>query len=118
MIPLIINLYDDPEEKTLSEFATMMQFEEKDAPNFFFLYGIDNELISYPDPITNIEDFSPNLLYSWALRTLHLTEWQKSEDLVKEWEDWVMEGNKMDDEQAELLKSLTEMSALRQALSS
>ena len=82
MIPLVVNLYDDPEEGTLSEFAQLFDFKEGDAPNFFFYHGGDNEMISYPDPITNIQEFSPNLLYSWALRSYHLTEWQKSSDAV------------------------------------
>ena len=40
-------------------------------PNFFIIHPLSDRVVAMPDPMTNEEDFSSELIMLWALRTAH-----------------------------------------------
>ena len=52
------------------QLSEVLGIDVKDTPNFWVLNPAVERLAKYPEPLTDIDDFSPEVIYLWALKSI------------------------------------------------
>ena len=52
------------------QLSEVLGIDIDDTPNFWVFNPAVERLAKYPDPLDDINDFSPELIYLWALKSI------------------------------------------------
>ena len=69
-VPVITPFKQLPDHMMLvPQLSEVLEIDAKDTPNFWVFNPAVDRLVKYPVPLTNINDFSPEVIYLWARKS-------------------------------------------------
>ena len=60
-----------------------MEIKKEELPNFFVIHPYSDQVVPYPEELTEPDDFSPELILLWARRTVLYLEIELFENDIK-----------------------------------
>lgn len=100
--------YDDKSTTAMKKLRDLLQIQsEGELPHIFAYHSTSDTTIKYPDPIVNLEDFSPDLITQWgeyALLRANMRQLKNTIENAKNHPD--DEAHKLSDEKMEHFRKL------------
>lgn len=71
MVPVLTPHKQLPEDRLLvPQLSEILNIDVEETPNFWVIHPAVERVLAYPEPLNDINKFSPELIYLWSLKSI------------------------------------------------